>query len=79
METDTALCRASRKIVLHAIAGVDLELAGVALKWNRKDDLARWMRENPPHSSVELKQVGGLVKIRDRVTENGNLANRGLS
>jgi hypothetical protein len=34
MVADAALCRTAREIVLHSIAGIDFELAGVALEWN---------------------------------------------
>ena len=79
MVADAAFCRAAREIVLYAIAGVDFELAGIALEWNREDDLPRRMGEDAAHSAVEFEQIGGFVEVCDRVAEDRNVAHRGLA
>ena len=34
---------------------------------------------SPAHSAVEFEQVGGFIKISDRVAEDRDLANRGFA
>ena len=75
MVPDAALCRSARKTELNAIARIDFELAGVALKWNRKDDLSRRIGQDPAHSAIEFEQVGCIVEIGDGVSENRDLTN----
>ena len=63
MVADAALGRTAREVVLHAIAGVDFELAVVALKRDREDDLARRVREDAAHvPAVESSRSAASLK-----------------
>ncbi len=67
---DAALGRAERDVVLHAIAGEDLDLAVVHLDRTRHDDLSLRIREDLPDARIEPEQARGSVELLEHRVEN---------
>src|SRR6185312_14611801 len=74
VEADSALRGPAREIVLNAVAGEHFELARIAHKRNRENDLTRRMRQDRTNPGLKVEQLGGFVEIGDRVAKNGNFA-----
>ena len=60
---DAALGRAERDVVLHAIAGEDLDLAVVHLHRTGHGDLPLGMRQDLPDARLEVEQAGRSVEL----------------
>ncbi len=60
---DAALRRPERDVVLHAVAGEDLDLAVVHLHRARHGDLALGMREDLPDARLEVEKPGRAVEL----------------
>ena len=60
-----------RDVVLHAIAGEDLDLAVVHLHGTRDDDLPLGMREDLPDAGIEVEDAGGAVELLEHRAEDG--------
>jgi len=60
---DAALRRAQCDVVLHTIAGEDLDLAVVHLHGTRNDDLPLGVREDLPDAGIELEDASRLVEL----------------
>ena len=67
---DAALCRTERDVVLHAIAGEDLDLAVVHLHRTRDGDLPLRMREDLPDAGLEVEHAGGDVELLEHRVED---------
>ena len=66
---DAALGRAERDVVLHAIAGEHLDLAGVHLDRARDDDLALGMRQHLPDAGLEIENAGRSFEFLEHAGE----------
>ncbi len=71
---DAALGRPERDVVLHAIAGEDLDLAVVHLHRTGDDDLALRAREDLPDAGVEPQQSRRSVELLEHRVENAAAA-----
>ena len=60
---DAALGRTERDVVLHAVAGEDLDLAVVHLHRARDDDLALGVGEDLPDAGLEVEDARRLVEL----------------
>ena len=63
MVADAAFRGPERDVVLHAIAGEDLDGAAVHLHRTRHDDLALGVREDFPDAALEVQQAGRFVEL----------------
>ena len=66
---DAALGRAERDVVLHAIAGEDLDLAVVHLHGAGHDDLALGLGEDLPDAGFEIENAGGDLELLEHRRE----------
>jgi hypothetical protein len=62
--------RPERDVVLHPVAGEDLDLPVVHLDGARHDDLALRMGEDPPDARIERQQACRLVERFEHGGEN---------
>ena len=67
---DAALGRAERDVVLHAVAGEDLDLAVVHLDRAGDGDLPLGMREDLPDAGIEPEQARRAVELLEHRVEN---------
>src|SRR5579875_3336709 len=63
METDPALRGTAHEVVLDAVPGVDFELARIALKRDRDDDLTRRMRQDGARPRIKIEDLRRLVEV----------------
>ena len=66
---DAALRGSERDVVLHAVAGEDLDLAVVHLHGAGHDDLPLGMREHLPDAGFEIEDAGGALELLEHATE----------
>ena len=67
---DAALRRAERDVVLHAVAGEDLDLAVVHLDRARHDDLPLGVGEDLPDAGIEAEDARGAVELLEHRVED---------
>ena len=66
---DAALGRAERDVVLHAVAGEDLDLAVVHLDRARHDDLPLGMGEHLPDAGIEIENARRAFELLEHRAE----------
>ena len=66
---DAALGGTERDVVLHAIAGEDLDLAVVHLHRTGDDDLPLGMGEDLPDAGFEIENAGRAIELLEHVVE----------
>jgi len=67
---DAALGRPERDVVLHAVAGEDLDLAVVHLHRARHHNLPPWMGQHLPDARVEVQNARGSLELLEHCAEN---------
>ena len=67
---DAALGRSERDVVLHAVAGEDLDLAVVHLDRAGDGDLALGMREDFPDAGIETQQPRRAIELLEHRVED---------
>ena len=66
---DAALGRAERDVVLHAVAGEDLDLAVVALDRTRHDDLPLGVGEDLPDARIQIQDARRALELLEHRAE----------
>src|SRR5262249_58836930 len=72
-----ALRRAERDVVLHAVAGEDLDRAVVHLYGARDDDLPFRAREDLPDAGLEVEDARRSVELLEHVAEDRSVLRHG--
>src|SRR5260221_14696694 len=73
MVADAAFGRPERAVVLHAIAGKDLDLAVVHLDGTRDDNLPPRVGEDPPDTRLEVEHAGRSVELLEHSAEDRSI------